>query len=138
MNVQQIRNKYQKEIYKKNLELKFILKNANISNKIIDSKIKKREELYKQFKLRQSRLEIARINSELMNLEKIFKIERKHLNRDINNKYRNINQILNIYSINKYYNNYYYNYMNKRMNCFNNDKEETKIDINNKYNYKNY
>ena len=133
MNIPKINSISQEEIYKNNLELRLVLKNANISNKIIQSKIKKGEELYRQFKQRQNRLEIARINSELMNFEKKFKIEWKHMNRDINNKYRKINQIFNIYDINKYYNDQYFNYINKRFDFFNINKNEYSSSNKNKY-----
>ena len=101
--IQKIKSLSLQENYRMNLKNRLILKNANISNKIIDSKIKRREEMYNQHMQRQNRLEIARINSEVMRMKKIFKIQMKHIERDINNKYRHINQIFDIYDIKRYF-----------------------------------
>ena len=101
--IQKIKSLSLQENYRMNLKNRLILKNANISNKIIDSKIKRREEMYNQHMQRQNRLEIARINSEVMRMKKIFKIQMKHIERDFNNKYRHINQLFNIYDLKRYY-----------------------------------
>ena len=115
--IQRIKSLSKNKIHENNLKNKYILKDAIISNKIIESKIRKREEMYMKHQQRQARLENARINSELMRMEKIFKIERKQLNRDFNNIYKHIYQIFNIYDYIKDYNDIYNNhYMNERSN----------------------
>ena len=136
-SLQKIKSSSQNELYRNNLKNQLILKNAIISNKIIDSKIKKREEMYMRSKQRQKRLEMARITSELMRMEKIYKIEMKHLNRDFNNKYRKINQIFNIYDINRYFNDNIY-YMNDRFDFLDQNNENLLKDITNEYDYKSY
>ena len=99
--------------------------------------MKKREEMYMKHQQRQARLENARINSELLRMEKIFKIERKQLNRDFNNIYRHIYQIFNIYDIIKDYNDYNY-YVNERDNFSSQNKKMLLNDIKNEYSHKNY
>ena len=104
MNKQRIENLSKQEIYKNNLETKIILKNADISKRIIESKIKKSEGRYNQFKEKQDRLVEARIKSELEKLEKIKKLERKQMNRDfneINNKYKILNKQYDIFERNE-------------------------------------
>ena len=108
MNKQRIENLSKQEIYKNNLETKIILKNADISKRIIDTKIKKSEGRYNQFKEKQDRLVEARIKSELEKLEKIKKLERKQMNRDfneINNKYKILNRQYDIFQRNEKINN---------------------------------
>ena len=90
--IQRIKSLSQNKTREHQLKYKYVLKEANISNKIMESKMKKREEMYNKHQQRQARLENARINSELLRMEKIFKIERKQLNRDFNNIYRHIFQ----------------------------------------------
>ena len=135
---QKIKSSSQKELYGNNLKNQLILKSANISNKIIESKIKKSEEMYMRAKQRQNRLEIARINSELMRMEKIFKVEMKHMDRNFSNKYRKINQIFNIYDIIKYYNDINYYNLNNRNDFLNKNDDYILNDIKNEYDYKNY
>ena len=108
MNKQRIENLSKQEIYKNNLETKIILKNADISKRIIESKIKKSEGRYNQFKEKQDRLVEARIKSELEKLEKIKKLERKQMNRnfnEINNKYKILNRKYDIFQRNEKINN---------------------------------
>ena len=108
MNKQRIENLSKQEIYKNNLETKIILKNADISKRIIESKIKKSEGRYNQFKEKQDRLVEARIKSELEKLEKIKKLERKQMNRnfnEINNKYKILNRQYDIFQRNEKINN---------------------------------
>ena len=108
MNKQRIENLSKQEIYKNNLETKIILKNADISKRIIESKIKKSEGRYNQFKENQDRLVEARIKSELEKLEKIKKLERKQMNRnfnEINNKYKILNRQYDIFQRNEKINN---------------------------------
>ena len=136
--LQKIKSSSQKELYRNNLKNQLILKSANISNKIIESKIKKSEEMYMRAKQRQNRLEIARINSELMRMEKIFKVEMKHMDRNFSNKYRKINQIFNIYDIIKYYNDINYYNLNNRNDFLNKNDDYILNDIKNEYDYKNY
>ena len=104
MNKQRIENLSKQEIYKTNLETKLILKNANIAKRLIESKNKKSEDRYNQFKQKQNRLVEARIKSELEKLEKIKKLERKQMNRDfneINNKYKILNKQYDIFERNE-------------------------------------
>ena len=104
MNKQRIENLSKQEIYKNNLEAKLILKNANIAKRLIESKNKKSEDRYNQFKQKQNRLVEARIKSELEKLEKIKKLERKQMNRDfneINNKYKILNKQYDIFERNE-------------------------------------
>ena len=104
MNKQIIENLSKQEIYKNNLETKLILKNANIAKRLIESKNKKSEDRYNQFKQKQNRLVEARIKSELEKLEKIKKLERKQMNRDfneINNKYKILNKQYDIFERNE-------------------------------------
>ena len=108
MNKQRIEILSKQEIYKNNLETKIILKNADISKRIIESKIKKSEGRYNQFKENQDRLVEARIKSELEKLEKIKKLERKQMNRnfnEINNKYKILNRKYDIFQRNEKINN---------------------------------
>ena len=135
--IQRIKSLSQNKTREHQLKYKYVLKEANISNKIMESKMRKREEMYMKHQQRQSRLENARINSELLRMEKIFKIERKQLNRDFNNIYRHIYQIFNIYDIIKDYNDYNY-YVNKRNNFSSQNKETLLNDIKNEYSHKNY
>ena len=135
--IQRIKSLSQNKTREHQLKYKYVLKEANISNKIMESKMKKREEMYMKHQQRQSRLENARINSELLRMEKIFKIERKQLNRDFNNIYRHIYQIFNIYDIIKDYNDYNY-YVNERNNFSSQNKETLLNDIKNEYSHKNY
>ena len=135
--IQRIKSLSQNKTREHQLKYKYVLKEANISNKIMESKMRKREEMYMKHQQRQSRLENARINSELLRMEKIFKIERKQLNRDFNNIYRHIYQIFNIYDIIKDYNNYNY-YVNERNNFSSQNKETLLNDIKNEYSHKNY
>ena len=107
MNKQRLENLSKQEIYKNNLETKILLKNANISKRLIESKNKKNEDRYNQFKQKQNRLVEARIKSELEKLAKIKKLERKQMNRDfneINNKYKILNQKYNIFERNEKFN----------------------------------
>ena len=104
MNKQRIENLSKQEIYKNNLETKLLLKNANIAKRLIESKNKKSEDRYNQFKQKQNRLVEARIKSELEKLEKIKKLERKQMNRDfneINNKYKILNKQYDIFERNE-------------------------------------
>ena len=135
--IQRIKSLSQNKTREHQLKYKYVLKEANISNKIMESKMKKREEMYMKHQQRQARLENARINSELLRMEKIFKIERKQLNRDFNNIYRHIYQIFNIYDIIKDYNDYNY-YVNERNNFSSQNKETLLNDIKNEYSHKNY
>ena len=135
--IQRIKSLSQNKTREHQLKYKYVLKEANISNKIMESKMKKREEMYNKHQQRQARLENARINSELLRMEKIFKIERKQLNRDFNNIYRHIYQIFNIYDIIKEYNDYNY-YMNERDNFSSQNKKMLLNDIKNEYSHKNY
>ncbi len=135
--IQRIKSLSQNKTREHQLKYKYVLKEANISNKIMESKMRKREEMYMKHQQRQSRLENARINSELLRMEKIFKIERKQLNRDFNNIYRHIYQIFNIYDIIKDYNDYNY-YVNERNNFSSQNKETLLNDIKNEYSHKNY
>ena len=135
--IQRIKSLSQNKTREHQLKYKYVLKEANISNKIMESKMRKREEMYMKHQQRQSRLENARINSELLRMEKIFKIERKQLNRDFNNIYRHIYQIFNIYDIIKDYNDYNY-YVNERNNFSSQNKEMLLNDIKNEYSHKNY
>ena len=135
--IQRIKSLSQNKTREHHLKYKYVLKEANISNKIMESKMRKREEMYMKHQQRQSRLENARINSELLRMEKIFKIERKQLNRDFNNIYRHIYQIFNIYDIIKDYNDYNY-YVNERNNFSSQNKETLLNDIKNEYSHKNY
>ena len=137
--IQRIKSLSKNKIHENNLKNKYILKDAIISNKIIESKIRKREEMYMKHQQRQARLENARINSELMRMEKIFKIERKQLNRDFNNIYKHIYQIFNIYDYIKDYNDIYNNhYMNERSNSSSQNREMLLNDIKKEYSYKKY
>ena len=107
MNKQRLENLSKQEIYKNNLETKILLKNANIAKRLIESKNKKSEDRYNQFKQKQNRLVEARIKSELEKLEKIKKLERKQMNRDfneINNKYKILNQKYDIFERNEKFN----------------------------------
>ncbi len=135
--IQRIKSLSQNKTREHQLKYKYVLKEANISNKIMESKMKKREEMYMKHQQRQARLENARINSELLRMEKIFKIERKQLNRDFNNIYRHIYQIFNIYDIIKDYNDYNY-YVNERDNFSSQNKKMLLNDIKNEYSHKNY
>ena len=135
--IQRIKSLSQNKTREHQLKYKYVLKEANISNKIMQLKMRKREEMYMKHQQRQSRLENARINSELLRMEKIFKIERKQLNRDFNNIYRHIYQIFNIYDIIKDYNDYNY-YVNERNNFSSQNKETLLNDIKNEYSHKNY
>ena len=135
--IQRIKSLSQNKTREHQLKYKYVLKEANISNKIMESKMRKREEMYMKHQQRQSRLENARINSELLRMEKIFKIERKQLNRDFNNIYRHIYQIFNIYDIIKDYNDYNY-YVNERNNFSSQNKKMLLNDIKNEYSHKNY
>ena len=135
--IQRIKSLSQNKTREHLLKYKYVLKEANISNKIMESKMRKREEMYMKHQQRQSRLENARINSELLRMEKIFKIERKQLNRDFNNIYRHIYQIFNIYDIIKDYNDYNY-YVNERDNFSSQNKKMLLNDIKNEYSHKNY
>ena len=135
--IQRIKSLSQNKTREHQLKYKYVLKEANISNKIMQLKMRKREEMYMKHQQRQSRLENARINSELLRIEKIFKIERKQLNRDFNNIYRHIYQIFNIYDIIKDYNDYNY-YVNERNNFSSQNKEMLLNDIKNEYSHKNY
>ena len=104
MNKQRIEILSKQEIYKNNLETKLILKNANIAKRLIESKNKKSEDRYNQFKQKQNRLVEARIKSKLEKLEKIKKLERKQMNRDfneINNKYKILNKQYDIFERNE-------------------------------------
>ena len=104
MNKQRLENLSKQEIYKNNLETKILLKNANIAKRLIESKNKKSEDRYNQFKQKQNRLVEARIKSELEKLEKIKKLERKQMNRDfneINNKYKILNKQYDIFERNE-------------------------------------
>ena len=137
--IQRIKSLSQNKLHENNLKNKYILKDAIISNKIIESKIRKREEMYMKHQQRQARLENARINSELMRMEKIFKIERKQLNRDFNNIYKHIYQIFNIYDYIKDYNDIYNShYMIERSNSSSQNREMLLNDIKNEYRYKKY
>ena len=135
--IQRIKSLSQNKTREHQLKYKYVLKEANISNKIMESKMKKREEMYRKHQQRQARLENARISSELLRMEKIFKIERKQLNRDFNNIYRHIYQIFNIYDIIKDYNDYNY-YVNERDNFSSQNKKMLLNDIKNEYSHKNY
>ena len=135
--IQRIKSLSQNKTREHQLKYKYVLKEANISNKIMQLKMRKREEMYMKHQQRQSRLENARINSELLRMEKIFKIERKQLNRDFNNIYRHIYQIFNIYDIIKDYNDYNY-YVNERDNFSSQNKKMLLNDIKNEYSHKNY
>ena len=135
--IQRIKSLSQNKTREHQLKYKYVLKEANISNKIMQLKMRKREEMYMKHQQRQSRLENARINSELLRMEKIFKIETKQLNRDFNNIYRHIYQIFNIYDIIKDYNDYNY-YVNERNNFSSQNKETLLNDIKNEYSHKNY
>ena len=135
--IQRIKSLSQNKTREHQLKYKYVLKEANISNKIMQLKMRKREEMYMKHQQRQSRLENARINSELLRMEKIFKIERKQLNRDFNNIYRHIYQIFNIYDIIKDYNDYNY-YVNERNNFSSQNKKMLLNDIKNEYSHKNY
>ena len=135
--IQRIKSLSQNKTREHQLKYKYVLKEANISNKIMESKMKKREEMYMKHQERHARLENARINSELLRMEKIFKIERKQLNRDFNNIYRHIYQIFNIYDIIKDYNDYNY-YVNERDNFSSQNKKMLLNDIKNEYSHKNY
>ena len=107
MNKQRLENLSKQEIYKNNLETKILLKNANIAKRLIESKNKKNEDRYNQFKQKQNRLVDAKIKSELEKLAKIKKLERKQMNRDfneINNKYKILNQKYNIFERNEKFN----------------------------------
>ena len=107
MNKQRLENLSKQEIYKNNLETKILLKNANIAKRLIESKNKKSEDRYNQFKQKQNRLVDAKIKSELEKLEKIKKLERKQMNRDfneINNKYKILNQKYDIFERNEKFN----------------------------------
>ena len=137
--IQRIKSLSQNKTREHQLKYKYVLKEANISNKIMESKMKKREEMYNKHQQRQARLENARINSELLRMEKIFKIERKQLNRDFNNIYKHIYQIFNIYDYIKDYNDLYNNhYMNERSNSSSQNREMLLNDIKNEYRYKKY
>ena len=135
--IQRIKSLSQNKTREHQLKYKYVLKEANISNKIMQLKMRKREEMYMKHQQRQSRLENARINSELLRIEKIFKIERKQLNRDFNNIYRHIYQIFNIYDIIKDYNDYNY-YVNERNNFSSQNNKTLLNDIKNEYSHKNY
>ena len=83
------------ELYKNELSLNLFLKNVNISSRVINKKNKRSEELYNKFMQRQNRTEKARINKEIKSLEKIKKIEKKHMNgyfNEINNRYKSMNK----------------------------------------------
>ena len=83
------------ELYKNELSLNLFLKNVNISSRVINKKNKRSEELYNKFMQRQNRTEKARINKEIKSLEKIKKIEKKHINgyfNEINNRYKSMNK----------------------------------------------
>ena len=107
MNKQRLENLSKQEIYKNNLETKILLKNANIAKRLIESKNKKSEDRYNQFKQKQNRLVEARIKSELEKLAKIKKLERKQMNRDfneINNKYKILNKKYDTFERNEKFN----------------------------------
>ena len=83
------------ELYKNELSLNLFLKNVDISSRVINKKNKRSEELYNKFMQRQNRTEKARINKEIKSLEKIKKIEKKHMNgyfNEINNRYKSMNK----------------------------------------------
>ena len=83
------------ELYKNELSLNLFLKNVNISSRVINKINKRSEELYNKFMQRQNRTEKARINKEIKSLEKIKKIEKKHINgyfNEINNRYKSMNK----------------------------------------------
>ena len=117
MSIQKLNSLIDRESYEFNLENKIFLKDVNISSKIIESKIKKSIEMHKQFKQRQNRLEIARIYSELMRLDKINKINRNHMYRDFNyNRKKYLNKANISSDISRhYYNIDNYNYQIKKI-----------------------
>ena len=93
MNIHLLERLSFNELYKNELSLNLFLKNVNISSRIINKKNKRSEELYNKF--RQNRTEKARLNKEIKSLEKIKKIEKKHMNgyfNEINNKYKSMNK----------------------------------------------
>lgn len=120
MNKQIIENLSRQEIYKNNLETKILLKNANIQKRLIESKNKKSEERYNQFKQKQNRFVEARIKSELEKYEKIKKLEQKQMKRDfneINSKYKILNNQYDIFERNeKIKNNFNENYNIQKKN----------------------
>ena len=120
MNKQIIENISRQEIYKNNLETKILLKNANIQKRLMESKNKKSEERYNQFKQKQNRFVEARIKSELEKYEKIKKLEQKQMKRDfneINSKYKILNNQYDIFERNeKIKNNFNENYNLQKKN----------------------
>ena len=120
MNKQIIENLSRQEIYKNNLETKILLKNANIQKRLMESKNKKSEEIYNQFKQKQNRFVEARIKSELEKYEKIKKLEQKQMKRDfneINSKYKILNNQYDIFERNeKIKNNFNENYNLQKKN----------------------
>ena len=104
----------QKEMAKNQLEVKLILKRAKTNNKIIESRNKAREEMHRKFKERENRLEIARIKSELMRLDKINKIKNRQMSRDVKNIKMKFQQISQNDIINN--NNYIFNQNNIEKN----------------------
>ena len=120
MNKQIIENLSRQEIYKNNLETKILLKNANIQKRLMESKNKKSEERYNQFKQKQNRFVEARIKSELEKYEKIKKLEQKQMKRDfneINSKYKILNNQYDIFERNeKIKNNFNENYNIQKKN----------------------
>ena len=120
MNKQIIENISRQEIYKNNLETKILLKNANIQKRLMESKNKKSEERYNQFKQKQNRFVEARIKSELEKYEKIKKLEQKQMKRDfneINSKYKILNNQYDIFERNeKIKNNFNENYNIQKKN----------------------
>ena len=94
MEVKPLKLLSEQERMKNNLEIKLLLKNVQINNKIIENRNKRREDFLFKFNQRQHRLENARVKSELMRLHKINSIQRKHMSNDlkmIHNKYKNAN-----------------------------------------------
>ena len=120
MNKQIIENISRQEIYKNNLGTKILLKNANIQKRLMESKNKKSEERYNQFKQKQNRFVEARIKSELEKYEKIKKLEQKQMKRDfneINSKYKILNNQYDIFERNeKIKNNFNENYNVQKKN----------------------
>ena len=124
MNKQIIENISRQEIYKNNLETKILLKNANIQKRLMESKNKKSEERYNQFKQKQNRFVEARIKSELEKYEKIKKLEQKQMKRDfneINSKYKILNNQYDIFERNEKIKNNFnenYNIQKKKLGFF--------------------
>ena len=110
-----------KERIKNDLEVKLLLKSAKINSNIINNRNIIRQNLYNKNILRGQRLEKAKINSNFKITRKINLIRNRQMSRDIRdiqNKYKSINQVFNNDLIEanndtKYNNVNYYSY-NKR------------------------